>query len=92
MKTTPKVAVKDDLKKIEGIGPKIEALLHADGIVTFSDLSKAKVEKIQSILDKAGKRYAIHNPATWSAQAKMAAAGQWVELKKWQDELNGGKA
>ncbi|MEJ6796117.1 MAG: 50S ribosomal protein L21, partial [Flavobacteriales bacterium] len=29
---------------------------------------------------------------TWPAQAKMAAEGKWDELKKWQDELDGGKA
>ncbi len=30
-------------------------------------------------------------PGTWPEQAKMAAEGKWDELKKWQDELNGGK-
>jgi predicted flap endonuclease-1-like 5' DNA nuclease len=82
----------DDLTKIEGIGPKIAGLLKADGIETFEKLSKEKVTAIQAILDKAGKRYAVHNPATWAAQAKLAAKGDWEGLKKWQDELNGGKA
>ena len=27
-----------------------------------------------------------------SEQAQMAADGKWDELKKWQDELDGGKA
>jgi predicted flap endonuclease-1-like 5' DNA nuclease len=94
---TPKKAVakskstEDNLTKIEGIGPKIAGLLKADGIETFEKLSKTKVTAIKAILDKAGKRYAIHNPATWADQAKLAAKGDWAGLKKWQDELNGGK-
>jgi large subunit ribosomal protein L27 len=81
----------DDLKKIEGIGPKIAELLVADGIVTFADLAAASVEKIQAVLDAAGPRYATHNPGTWPKQAALAASGDWDTLKTLQDELNGGK-
>ena len=88
----PAKTVVDDLTKIEGIGPKIASLLKADGIETFEKLSKSKVTTIQAILDKAGKRYAVHNPSTWAEQAKLAAKGDWAGLKKWQNELNGGKA
>lgn len=41
---------KDDLKKIEGIGPKIEEVLNAAGIMTFSDLAKAKDEDTQEMI------------------------------------------
>ena len=82
----------DDLKKIEGIGPKIEQLLHEAGILTFSDLAASTAERVKEILSAAGPRYAIHDPATWPQQAGMAAAGQWAELKTWQDQLDGGKA
>ena len=82
----------DDLKKIEGIGPKIEQLLHEAGILTFSDLAASTAERVKEILSAAGPRYAIHDPSTWSKQAEMAAAGQWAELKTWQDQLDGGKA
>ena len=84
-----KVATKaDDLKKIEGIGPKIAETLTAAGIVTFADLAKAKPAKISEII--AGVR-GNHVPDTWPKQAKLAADGKWDELKKWQDELDGGK-
>ncbi len=83
--------IEDDLTKIEGIGPKIAALLKADGIETFEKLSKSKMSSIQAILNKAGKRYAIHNPSTWAEQAEFASQGNWAGLKKWQDKLNGGK-
>ncbi len=85
------VATADDLKKIEGVGPKIADLLKADGIQTFADLAKAKQPKLQAILEAAGPRYKMHNPSTWSEQAKLAANGKWDELNKLQDKLKGGK-
>jgi predicted flap endonuclease-1-like 5' DNA nuclease len=89
----PKVAESkpDDLTKIEGIGPKIASLLKADGIETFEKLSKSSEKTLKAILVKAGPRFQMHNPSTWAAQAKIAAKGDWKALKKWQDELSGGK-
>ena len=90
----PKVEAKgdrDDLKKIEGIGPKIEELLNNDGISTFAALADADVDRVQAILDAAGPRYKMHKPATWARQAALARDGQWDELAKLQEELNGGK-
>ena len=86
-----KVAKGDDLKKIEGIGPKIAELLSAGGFDTFAKLSASKVEDLQAILADAGARYASHNPSTWAEQAEMAATGKWDELKELQDRLNGGR-
>jgi large subunit ribosomal protein L21 len=83
-KTTAKA---DDLKKIEGIGPKIAETLVAAGIVTFADLAKADPAKISEIIaDVRGN----HIPLSWPKQAKMAADGKWDELKVWQDEVKGG--
>ena len=80
----------DDLKKIEGIGPKISELLAAAGIPTFEALSKSDFDTLRGILDAAGSRYKIANPTTWPKQAKLAAEGKWDELKALQDRLNGG--
>jgi large subunit ribosomal protein L27 len=85
------VAGADDLKKIEGIGPKIAQLLNEDGILTFAQLAATDVERVKAILEAAGSRYKMHDPTTWGQQAQLAADGKWDELKKWQDELNGGK-
>lgn len=79
----------DDLKKIEGIGPKIASTLVEAGIATFADLAKTKPAAISEII--AGVR-GNHVTDTWPKQAKLAADGKWDELKKWQDELDGGKA
>jgi predicted flap endonuclease-1-like 5' DNA nuclease len=81
----------DDLKVVEGIGPKIEQLLHAEGITTWRSLSETSVDRIQEILSTAGPRFALATPATWPKQAGMAADGMWDELKAYQDFLNAGK-
>lgn len=81
----------DDLKMVEGIGPKIEGLLNDGGIITWTDLANAPIDKVQAILDEAGPRYRMHNPATWAKQAEMAANAEWEALEKYQDELDGGR-
>ncbi|TDX10266.1 hypothetical protein [Flavobacterium sp. S87F.05.LMB.W.Kidney.N] len=81
----------NDLKIVEGIGPKIEALLNNAGINSWYDLAEASTEKLQSILDAGGENYAIHNPSTWPKQALLAYQGKWQELKDWQQNLLGGK-
>ena len=81
----------DDLKKVEGIGPKIESLLKADGIKTWHALANADVNRLRTILDNAGSRFRMHDPGTWPKQAGMCHAGDWDALKKWQDELDGGR-
>ncbi len=81
----------DDLTKIEGIGPAIAKLLAAEGIITFSDLASKQASDVKSILDNAEGNFKVHDPTTWPKQSEMAAAGKWDELKKWQDELDGGK-
>jgi len=88
-KTT--AAKKDNLTKIEGIGPKIAGLLEADGINTFAKLAKAKITTLKAVLKNAGPRFKMHTPDTWAEQAKLAAKGNWGILKKLQDELKGGK-
>ena len=90
-KAVAKKATKaDDLKKVEGIGPKIAELFVAAGIDTFAKLAKAPQKDLKAILEAAGSRYASKNSGSWPKQAKMAAEGKWDELKKWQDETKGG--
>ncbi len=90
-KVVPTIEIqKDDLKKIEGIGAKIESLLNENNIYSYADLSNAKLSKLKSILENAGSRFRMHNPKTWADQSEMAAKGEWDALKKWQDELDGG--
>lgn len=82
----------DDMKKIEGVGPKIAEILTNAGYTTFALLAKADPAKIKESLLEAGPRYKMHDPTTWPEQAQLAADGKWDELKELQDRLDGGKA
>lgn len=82
---------RDDFTVVEGIGPKINDLIHDAGIHRYAELGRTKVEVIQKILDDAGPRYTLAKPGTWPAQADMAADNKWDALKAWQNELDGGK-
>lgn len=83
--------VKDDLKKIEGIGPKIASLLNEAGIMSFADLANADAADLKTILVNAGSRFQMHNPGSWPQQAALARDGKWDELNELQDRLDGGK-
>ncbi len=80
----------DDLEIVEGIGPKIAALLRDAGINTFAKLGAADIPTLSAILEKAGPRFKLANPGSWAEQAALAAAGKWHALKKLQDELVAG--
>ncbi len=88
-KTTSKKG--DDLKKIEGIGPKAAEALTNAGIDTFAKLAKAEPANIKEILVAASSRLAHLEPGTWPQQSQLAADGNWDELKVLQDKLDGGK-
>jgi len=79
----------DDLQMIEGIGPKIAAMLQAHGITTFAQLAATDVERLRDIMLAANLR--IADPTTWPQQAALAAAGKWDELRALQDSLKGGR-
>lgn len=81
----------DDFTLIEGVGPKINELIHAAGVHTFSDLGNTLVEDIQKILDEAGSKFNMAKPGTWPAQSDMVASNRWEALKAWQDKLDGGE-
>ncbi|PVX52418.1 large subunit ribosomal protein L17 [Balneicella halophila] len=81
----------DDLTKIEGIGPKTSEALQNAGVTSFATLAEMEAEKISEILEAADGNFKAQVPDTWPEQAKLAADGKWDELKKWQDELDGGR-
>lgn len=59
----------DDLKRIEGIGPKIEGILQENGIKTFTALANANAEFIKTLLETAGPRFRKLDPTAWIEQA-----------------------
>jgi predicted flap endonuclease-1-like 5' DNA nuclease len=81
----------DDLKVVEGIGPKIEELFHAAGIKTWKQLGEASVENCNKILHDAGPRFTMHDAGSWPKQSMLAYENKWKELKTLQDKLSGGR-
>jgi predicted flap endonuclease-1-like 5' DNA nuclease len=82
----------DDLRRIEGIGPKIASVLQAGGITTYGQLADSTPDQLRQILEDSDPRLIrIANPDTWPEQASLAAAGDWDGLDELNRELKGGK-
>ena len=90
-KKAAKSAKGDDLKKIEGVGPKMAQILTEGGVGTFAELAASTPDGLREILLAAGSRYKMFDPETWPEQAALAAEGKWDELKELQDSLDGGR-
>ena len=87
----PAVSKRDDLKLIEGIGPKVEELMNNAHIFTFEQLSQSSSAQLLEILKSAGQNFQMHDPATWPKQASLAREGKWKELEILKGKLKGGK-
>jgi predicted flap endonuclease-1-like 5' DNA nuclease len=88
---TPAVeAEPDNLKRIEGVGPKMATVLNEAGITTFAQLASYTPAELREILNAAGVAQ-ITDPATWPEQAELAAAGDWAALDALQDDLEAGR-
>lgn len=81
----------DDLTMIEGIGPKIQELLRAQGIRTFAQLTETPEDRLESIIQEGGPGMHLASPATWPEQSRLAADGAWDELHELQDRLKAGR-
>ncbi len=87
--TEPEPRRKDDLRKLEGIGPKVQAVLNGAGVLTYAQLARASQKKLKGLLDSAG--YGYMNPETWPEQAGLAAKGDWEGLARLKAGLKGGR-
>ena len=85
-----KMLLEDDLKIVEGIGPKTAQLLNVNSIHTWKQLGSTSVPQLQNLLSRSGGRFQFLNPSTWPKQARMASEGEWVKLREYQDYLIGG--
>jgi predicted flap endonuclease-1-like 5' DNA nuclease len=84
--------VGDDLRRIEGIGPKLASVLGEAGIRTFAALADTDVGRLEQILQEADPRLLrLANPGTWPEQAALAAAGDWEALEALQNELKASR-
>jgi large subunit ribosomal protein L17 len=82
----------DDLKRIEGIGPKLSSVLQEAGITTYAQLAAASPDQLEQILEAADPRLLrLTKPASWPEQAALAATGEWEALEALQGTLKGGR-
>ncbi len=79
----------DDFTLIGGIGPKIAKLLNQADIHTYKQLANEDPESLLVTLASGG--IFMTDPSSWPDQARLAADGQWDELKRLQDLLKGGQ-
>jgi predicted flap endonuclease-1-like 5' DNA nuclease len=84
----PMVVKPDDLSIVEGVGPKINQVLHAAGIQSLFQLSECEGDYLKEILSTAGLK--LVDPTTWPQQARLAIAGDLENLKALQATLRGG--
>jgi predicted flap endonuclease-1-like 5' DNA nuclease len=64
----------DDLERIEGVGPRIAAALHAADLNSYRHIAAAEPATLQAALEAAGLRFAPSLP-TWPRQAILLADG-----------------
>lgn len=84
-------SLKDDLKKLWGVGPKIERVLNDNGIYLFSQVASVPAERITEILREAGSRFRMSSDKlheSWPKQARLAERGEWDEMKRLTDKLS----
>ena len=81
----------DDLKIIEGIGPRLELILYNGGIRTFKELAETRVDRLKEIMIAAGKNPNFNDPSTWPEQARLLANGEMEKFKAYTKWLDGGK-
>lgn len=62
----------ENLKLINGIGPKMEELLKKEGYTTLEAVANASVEDLKKVLDNADPRYRLLNPESWIIDAKAS--------------------
>ncbi|EGD44197.1 LigA [Nocardioidaceae bacterium Broad-1] len=79
-----------DLKRIEGIGPKIDAALKAQGYVTYARVAAATEDELRAAIKAEGVRFAP-SASSWARQAQLLADGDEDGLKEFQDYLVGGQ-
>jgi len=85
-------AMQDDLSFLDGIGPKVSAVLRFAGITSFSRLASTDIDKIREILEEENPNLLrLTDPSTWPEQARMAADGDWEALSALQNDLKSAR-
>ncbi|MEM8632660.1 MAG: NADH:ubiquinone oxidoreductase [Pseudomonadota bacterium] len=76
----------DDLKKIKGVGPKLEELLHSMGFYHFDQVANWTAAEVAWVDDNLEGFKGRVSRDDWVAQAKLLASGGETEFSKKVDE------
>lgn len=76
---------KDDLKKIYGVGPKMEKILNSKSIRTYTELKAMTAKELQAIINESGGVYKSYKAGKWIKQASIASKGDFKKLEEWID-------
>jgi predicted flap endonuclease-1-like 5' DNA nuclease len=79
----------DDFEPLEGIGPRINEILHEAGISTYEMLAEADIERLRYVLRQAN--LPLADPESWPQQASLAARGDWQGLEALKRDLKAGR-
>ncbi|MGB0960557.1 MAG: NADH-quinone oxidoreductase subunit E [Halocynthiibacter sp.] len=82
----PRKAGADDLKKIKGVGPKLEALLHSLGFYHFDQVAKWTSQEVAWVDDNLEGFRGRVSRDNWVAQATVLADGGETEFSKKVDK------
>lgn len=72
----------DDLKRIKGVGPKLEEVLHDHGITRFAQIAEwddAQIDRFAEILGRMGSRIRSDD---WVGQARLLERGEETEFSR----------
>ena len=76
--------VKDDFRKLKGIGPKTADALYSAGLLTFEQIGLMKPDIFANTLGELG--LPTTSVIFWQEQARLAAVGDWEKLEKLQNK------
>lgn len=79
----PKTDLKNDLKVIKGIGPKLEERLNKIGFTAYEQLAKITLKDLRVLLSEGGVNPKMYDLSGWKAQAKLAAKGNLEAVANW---------
>lgn len=84
--TSARVSGADDLKRIKGVGPKLEELCHSLGFYHFDQIAAWTAEEIAWVDENLEGFKGRVTRDEWVAQAKVLAAGGETEFSKRVDD------
>jgi len=82
----PRAAGADDLKRIKGVGPKLEVLLHSLGIFHFDQIAGWTMSELAWIDEHLEEFHGRASRDDWIGQARVLAAGGATEFSRRVDD------